>query len=94
MLGLCRESLNRFERDMILPLIRLIKQSAGNSSPSGSHAMIYRSLKMRSNANGSGNGYIYEKGDLIETESISAAEKEEFSALTEFVKSKLNNANA
>ena len=32
-----------------------------------------------------------EKGDLIETESISAAEKEEFSELTEFVKSKLNN---
>jgi len=56
--------------------------------------MIYRSLKMRSNADSSGNGYIYEKGDLIETESISAAEKEEFSELTEFVKSKLNNANA
>jgi len=56
--------------------------------------MIYRSLKMRSNADSSGNGYIYKKGDLIETESINAAEKEEFSELTEFVKSKLNNANA
>ncbi len=56
--------------------------------------MIYHSLKMRSNADSPGNGYIYEKGDLIETESISAAEKEEFSELTEFVKSKLNNANA
>jgi hypothetical protein len=60
----------------------------------GNHAMICRSLKMRSNADSSGNGYIYEKGDLIETESISEAEKEEFSVLTEFVKSKLNNANA
>ena len=57
--------------------------------------MIYRSLKMRSNArDGSGNGYIYEKGDLIETESISEAEKEVFSELTEFVKIKLNNSNA
>ncbi len=56
--------------------------------------MIYRALKMRSNADGSGNGYTYKKGDLIETESISAAEKEEFSELTEFVKSKLNNAIA
>ncbi len=37
--------------------------------------MIYRALKMRSNADGSGNGDIYEKGDLIETESIIAAEK-------------------
>ena len=54
--------------------------------------MIYLSLKMRSNADGSGNGYIYQMGDLIETESISATEKEEFSELTEFVKSKLNNA--
>ena len=56
--------------------------------------MTYRSLKMKSNADSSGNGYIYEKGDLIETENISAAEKEELSELTEFVKIKLNNANA
>ena len=57
--------------------------------------MIYRSLKMRSNARDSfANGYIYEKSDLIETESIIAAKKKEFSELTEFVKSKLNNANA
>jgi len=49
---------------------------------------------MRRNADGSSNGYIYKKGDLIETESISAGEKEEFSELTEFVKNKLKNANA
>lgn len=49
--------------------------------------MIYHSLKMRSNEDSSGNGYIYEKCDLIETEKISAAEKEKFSEFTEFVKS-------
>ena len=43
---------------------------------------------------GNNSGYIYEIGDLLETESLSATEKEEFSELTEFVKSKLNNANA
>ncbi len=43
---------------------------------------------------GNNSGYIYEIGDLLETESLSAAEKEEFSELTEFVKSKLNNAAA
>lgn len=42
---------------------------------------------------GNNSGYIYEIGDLLETESLSAAEKEEFSELIEFVKSKLNNAN-
>jgi hypothetical protein len=41
---------------------------------------------------GNNSGYIYEIGDLLETESLSAAEKEEFSELIEFVKSKLNNA--
>lgn len=43
---------------------------------------------------GNNSGYIYEIGDLLETESLSAAEKEEFSELIEFVKSKLNNASA
>jgi hypothetical protein len=43
---------------------------------------------------GNNSGYIYEIGDLLETESLSAAEKEEFSELIEFVKSKLNNAAA
>lgn len=47
---------------------------------------------MRSDAGNSGKGYIYEMGGLIETESLSAMEKEEFSELTEFVKSKLNNS--
>jgi len=46
---------------------------------------------MVSNADISGNGYIYQMGDLIETESLSATENEEFSELTEFVKSRLNN---
>ncbi len=46
---------------------------------------------MMSNADISGNGYIYQMGDLIETESLSATENEEFSELTEFVKSRLNN---
>jgi hypothetical protein len=40
---------------------------------------------------GNNSGYIYEIGDLLETESFSEAEKEEFSELTEFVKSRLNN---
>lgn len=43
---------------------------------------------------GNNSGYIYEIGDLLETESLSAAEKEEFSELIEFVRSKLNNATA
>ncbi len=43
---------------------------------------------------GNNSGYIYEIGDLLETESLSAAEKEEFAELIEFVESKLNNAAA
>lgn len=43
---------------------------------------------------GNNSGYIYEIGDLLETNSLSAAEKEEFSELIEFVKSKLNNVAA
>lgn len=48
---------------------------------------------MRNYAGNSGKRYIYEMDDLIETESLSAVEKEEFPELTELVKSKLNNAN-
>lgn len=40
---------------------------------------------------GNNSGYIYEIGDLLETENLTQAEKEEFSELLEFVKSKLNN---
>lgn len=40
---------------------------------------------------GNNSGYIYEIGDLLETESLTQTEKEEFSELLEFVKSKLNN---
>ena len=40
---------------------------------------------------GNNSGYIYEIGDLLETENLTQTEKEEFSELTEFVKSKLNN---
>lgn len=40
---------------------------------------------------GNNSGYIYEIGDLLETENLTQAEKEEFSELIEFVKSKLNN---
>jgi len=47
---------------------------------------------MRSNLDKYGNDYIYEIGNLLGTESLCAAKKEEFSELTEFVKSKLNNA--
>lgn len=43
---------------------------------------------------GNNSGYIYEIGDLLEAENLSAAEKEEFAELTEFVKSKLNGASA
>jgi len=41
---------------------------------------------------GNNSGYIYEIGDLLETENLSTAEREEFSELVEFAKSKLNNA--
>ena len=41
---------------------------------------------------GNNSGYIYEIGDLLETENLTQTEKEEFSELTEFVKSRLNNA--
>jgi hypothetical protein len=41
---------------------------------------------------GNNSGYIYEIGDLLESESLTQAEKEEFSELIEFVKGKLNNA--
>lgn len=40
---------------------------------------------------GNNSGYIYEIGDLLETENLTQTEKEEFSELLEFVKSKLNN---
>jgi hypothetical protein len=40
---------------------------------------------------GNNSGYVYEIGDLLETESLSAEEKGEFSELIEFVKSRLNN---
>ncbi len=40
---------------------------------------------------GNNSGYIYEIGDLLETENLTQAEKEEFSELLEFVRSKLNN---
>ena len=40
---------------------------------------------------GNNSGYIYEIGDLLETENLTRTEKEEFSELLEFVKSKLNN---
>lgn len=38
---------------------------------------------------GNNSGYVYEIGDLLETESLSAGEKEEFAELIEFVRSKL-----
>ncbi len=41
---------------------------------------------------GNNSGYIYEIGDLLESENLTQAEKEEFAELTEFVKSKLNAA--
>ena len=40
---------------------------------------------------GNNSGYIYEIGDLLETENFTQAEKGEFSELIEFIKSKLNN---
>lgn len=61
-----------------------------------------RSLKRLSDAGfikttsipGNNSGYIYEIGDLLETENLGTTEKEEFAELTEFVKSRLNNAAA
>lgn len=41
---------------------------------------------------GNNSGYIYEIADLLESENLTEAEKEEFAELTEFVKSKLNGA--
>lgn len=43
---------------------------------------------------GNNSGYIYEIGDLLESESLTPAEKEEFAELTEFVESQLNIASA
>lgn len=43
---------------------------------------------------GNNSGYIYEIADLLESENLTQAEKEEFAELTEFVKSKLNGAPA
>lgn len=43
---------------------------------------------------GNNSGYIYEIGELLETENFSPAEKEEFTELNEFVKSKLNGISA
>lgn len=43
---------------------------------------------------GNNSGYIYEIGELLESENLSAAEKEEFAELTEFVESRLNGIPA
>lgn len=43
---------------------------------------------------GNNSGYIYEINDLLETENLTPAEKEEFSELVEFVKGRLNKTNA
>ena len=59
-----------------------------------------RSLKRLSDAGfikttsipGNNSGYVYEIGDLLESELLSAEEKREFAELTEFVNSKLNGA--
>jgi hypothetical protein len=58
---------------------------------------VRRSLKRLSDAGvikttgipGNNSGYIYEIGDLLENELLSAEEREEFAELTRFVKSKL-----
>lgn len=63
---------------------------------------VRRSLKRLSDAGltkttsipGNNSGYVYEIGDLLETETFSASEKEEFADLTEFVKSKLATASS
>lgn len=41
---------------------------------------------------GNNSGYIYEIGDLLESELLNAEEKEEFAELVEFVKSRLTGA--
>lgn len=61
---------------------------------------VRRSLKRLSDAGfikttgipGNNSGYIYEIGDLLESELLKAEEKEEFAELVEFVKSRLNAA--
>lgn len=61
---------------------------------------VRRSLKRLADASliktksipGHNSGYVYEVGDLLETDVFKTEEKEEFSALVSFVESKLNSA--
>lgn len=62
---------------------------------------VRRSLKRLTDASliqtksipGHNAGYVYEVGDLLETDAFTTEEKEEFSALVSFVESKLNAAH-